>query len=498
MLVLLVLLFRLAQSDNTVTFLTGLGKITGLSSTVNINNVSYNYHVFKRVPFAKPPIGDLRFKEPVPHGMWSGTLNATTFGPSCMQPPINDPTVIPDVSEDCLFLNIYTPESSITSVKKSVMIWIHGGGYNFGQGMGYPGEYMSVLGDVIIVTINYRLGVFGFFSTTDDVAPGNYGLWDQKLAIKWVHDNIDSFGGDQKSITIFGESAGGWSVGLQILNPTNKGLFQRAIAQSGIGNSLVALSPVARSTAVRIANALNCSDSLSDITMECLRNRTATELSKASFKAANQQLALYEFSFIIAYAPVIDGRFLTDHPVKMMNSLNGSSIDFFRSLDVIIGACEGEGSLLMGNLFSKHYNISAGIPSSYLCDHILPSFPVQFYNNNTRIVSAVCKKYKTTESIEQQSMQAINFYGDAFFYSPAIQSLNVHSRGNHITKTFQYMIQRLINDQSNMVPWFKEAGHGYEVIYLFPWKPLASTEAKELSKILILYWTNFAKTGYVL
>ncbi|XP_052071092.1 carboxylesterase 1F-like [Mytilus californianus] len=195
-----------------------------------------NYNEFRNIPFAKPPVGGLRFHQPVPYGSWSDIYDATRFGPSCIQSVngiVDQYVPNTNTSEDCLVLNIYVPSGFSESNAKSVIIWVHGGGYYLGQGMFYDGSYLSGIGDVIVVTINYRLGVFGFFSTMDDVALGNYGLWDQQMAIKWVHDNIESFGGDPNSVTIAGQSAGAFSVALQALNPANKGLFHRVIAQSG-------------------------------------------------------------------------------------------------------------------------------------------------------------------------------------------------------------------------------------------------------------------------
>ncbi|XP_053385646.1 bile salt-activated lipase-like [Mercenaria mercenaria] len=138
------------------------------------------------------------------------------------------------MSEDCLYLNIFTPGvSNINVAPKPVMIWIHGGAFFVGYADLYEGDVISALGDVIVVTLNYRLGVLGFFSTHDPKAKGNYGLWDQHIAIRWVYENIAAFGGDVTNITIFGESAGSRSVIYQMLYPGNKGLFKRAIAESG-------------------------------------------------------------------------------------------------------------------------------------------------------------------------------------------------------------------------------------------------------------------------
>lgn len=177
------------------------------------------YQEFKGIPYAEPPIGKLRFKAPVKHKGWKLIRNAREHGPNC------------EVSEDCLYLNVYTMS---LKCKRSVMVYIHGGSFNSGSGdstLFGPSYFMKE--NVVIVTLNYRLGAFGFLSTGDEVIQGNNGLKDQLMALKWVKQNIEAFGGDVNSITIFGESAGSASVEYLILSPLAKGLFHRAISESG-------------------------------------------------------------------------------------------------------------------------------------------------------------------------------------------------------------------------------------------------------------------------
>jgi carboxylesterase type B len=180
MIILLCLLVVVSTgSDSIVTLQTRLGNIKGISSTFTLINITKPYTIFRNIPFAQAPIGELRFRKPVPYGSWNGTLDATQFGPSCVQSLEYITEYLPNkqMSEDCLVLNVFVPSDESNS-KKSVILWIHGGGYLGGQGMAYDGSYLDGIGNVIVVTINYRLEAFGFFSfsTGDDVAPGNYGL----------------------------------------------------------------------------------------------------------------------------------------------------------------------------------------------------------------------------------------------------------------------------------------------------------------------------------
>jgi para-nitrobenzyl esterase len=211
---------------------------------------------FKGIPFAAPPVGELRWKEPQPVTPWEGVRKATEFGTRCMQAPIYADMVFrdPGPSEDCLYLNVWTPGVS-AKTKRPVMVWIYGGGFQAGASSEprQDGEYLAHKG-VVIVSMNYRLGLFGFFShpglTAESAhrASGNYGLMDQAAALKWVHENIAEFGGDPNNVTIFGESAGSFAVSALMASPLSKGLIHAAIGESGafFGRTLSA-KPLAES-----------------------------------------------------------------------------------------------------------------------------------------------------------------------------------------------------------------------------------------------------------
>ncbi len=236
--------------------------------------------VFKGVPFAAPPIGDLRWRRPQPPAAWEGTRAATEFSPSCMQEIVDahDPWTYEfmahgEVSEDCLTLNIWTP-ARVTSERRPVFVYIHGGANREGSGSVpvYDGEGLASRG-LVVVTINYRLGVFGFFAHPEltaespENASGNYGLLDQIAALRWVHENIGSFGGDPDRITVAGQSAGASAVHNITASPLARGLFHRAIAQSGSSlNTLRGGRPLAdlETEGVRFATAKGAS-SLADL-----------------------------------------------------------------------------------------------------------------------------------------------------------------------------------------------------------------------------------------
>ncbi len=174
--------------------------------------------IWKGIPYAKPPVGELRFKAPEPPAPWDGVKHADSFGPVCPQPDdmlsISFSGDIPAQSEDCLYLNVFAPDSE--GEKKPVMVWIHGGAFYLGAGSEplYDGSALAADGDVIVVTLNYRLGPLGFLhlSSIHDAYSANIGMLDQIAALRWVKDNISEFGGDPDNVTIFGESAGGMSI----------------------------------------------------------------------------------------------------------------------------------------------------------------------------------------------------------------------------------------------------------------------------------------------
>ncbi|NP_001165958.1 carboxylesterase clade A, member 3 [Nasonia vitripennis] len=209
---------------------TSSGKIRGV---VEKSSEGFDIYSFKGIPYAEPPIGELRFKDPVPIKKWTGIRDATKFGPISMQ---YDSTVrMKSENEDCLSLNVYVKAGTKPNARKAVMVWIHGGAFLFGSSYDtlYGPDYL-VGHDIVLVSVNYRLGVLGFLNLEDEYATGNQGLKDQALALRWVHENIGNFGGDPGNVTIFGESAGGASVHYLCLSPLSKDYVHKAISQSGV------------------------------------------------------------------------------------------------------------------------------------------------------------------------------------------------------------------------------------------------------------------------
>lgn len=258
---------------------------SGLVSSIAGSNAAVR--VFRGIPYAAPPVGKLRWRAPQPATHWDGVRKADEFGAMCMQPPFRggNPTATPPkMSEDCLFLNVWTAATSARE-RRPVMVWIHPGGYQTGSGStpGYDGEALAKKG-VVLVTINYRLGMFGFFShpeltkESENHASGNYGLMDQVAALRWVQKNIAGFGGDPNRVTVFGDSAGSSSISNLMGSPRAKGLFQRAVGESGVWMG-ISLAPTrtlaeAEQAGVKMAEALHAQS------LEDLRAMSAEDLLK--------------------------------------------------------------------------------------------------------------------------------------------------------------------------------------------------------------------------
>ncbi|XP_011827325.1 PREDICTED: liver carboxylesterase 1-like [Mandrillus leucophaeus] len=270
------------------------GKVLG--KFVSLEGFAQPVAVFLGIPFAKPPLGPLRFAPPQPAEPWSFVKNATSYPPTCIQDPkagqfLSDllsnrkENISLTVSEDCLYLNIYTPADLTKKNRLPVMVWIFGGGLVVGAASTYDGKVLAAHENVVVVTIQHRLGILGFFSTGDEHSRGNWGHLDQLAALRWVQDNIASFGGNPGSVTIFGESSGGESVSVLIFSPLSKNLFHRAISESGVALTHALLEDGdIKPLAEKIANTAGCQTTNSAVMVHCLRQKTEEELLETTSK----------------------------------------------------------------------------------------------------------------------------------------------------------------------------------------------------------------------
>jgi para-nitrobenzyl esterase len=284
-------------------------------------------HQFRGIPYAAPPVGDLRFRPPQPAPAWTGTRDATRFGPQAPQAVAQMEVLFggtpPPSSEDCLTLNVYTPAPD--GGRRPVLVWIHGGAFLTGSGSTpwYNGHSFAANHDVVVVTINYRLGVLGFLHLEDVggeeyAGSGNLGILDQVAALEWVRDNIEAFGGDPDNVTAFGESAGAMSVGTLLGTPAAKGLFVKAIPQSG----------AAHHAKERDAADATTREFLAELGIEATHAGVARlrDLPVDALMEAQNTIVTRNLSASLAFTPVVDGMVLPEPPIDAIGGGSAAGV----------------------------------------------------------------------------------------------------------------------------------------------------------------------------
>jgi len=331
-----------APSTNPLEITTDKGAVMGVSA----NGV----RVWKGIPFAAPPTAENRFKPPQPVAAWTMTRDASMPGNIC---PQNAPSRGYLGEEDCLYLNVFAPDPA-PAMPLPVMVWFHGGAFVFGSGsdMAYDGSNLVKRGNVVIVTVNYRLGALGYLAhagLATAESSGNYGLLDQRAALTWVKNNIATFGGDAANVTIFGESAGGRSVCWHLLTSGSHGLFHKAIIESGFCNKPTYSKADAEAQGARFATAVGCTDEAMAAT--CLRGKPAMELVTAAVSMDPTPGGIFyqDRATGFAFEPTIDGINITEQPGATLAAGTGVA-----AVPVLQGANSDEGILfhvtVLGNV----------------------------------------------------------------------------------------------------------------------------------------------------
>ncbi|XP_035297571.1 carboxylesterase 1F isoform X2 [Cricetulus griseus] len=472
------------------------GKVLG--RYISLEGFSQPVAVFLGVPFAKPPLGSLRFAPPQPAEPWSFVKNATSYPPMCSQDAvrgqkINDlitnrkEKIHLEFSEDCLYLNIYTPANLTRSSRLPVMVWIHGGGLTFGGASTYDGLALSAHENVVVVAIQYRLSIWGFFSTGDEHSQGNWGHLDQVAALHWVQDNIAYFGGDPGSVTIFGESAGGFSVSVLVLSPLAKNLFHRAISESGVifVPSLFTKNP--RTATEKVAVTAGCKTTTSAVIVHCLRQKTEDELLEVM-----QKMNLSNFNALLntkedhAFVPtVLDGVLLPKAPEEILAEKN------FNTVPYIVGINKQEFGWLLPTMmrFPQPDDKKMAIA-------LLQKFAPYFGMNEDVVPVAIEKYVRGSNEPLKIRDGVLELLGDLTFGVPSV----IVSRGHRDTgaSTYMYEFQYHPSFSSHMRPKNVVGDHGDEVYSVFGAPILrdgASEEETNLSKMMMKFWANFARNG---
>ncbi|XP_053486316.1 neuroligin-3a [Ictalurus furcatus] len=457
------------------------------------------------VPYAAPPVAEKRFLPPEPPSSWSGIKNATHFAPVCPQnihnavPEIMMPiwftfnldivaTYIQEQNEDCLYLNIYVPtEDDIRDTgAKPVMVYIHGGSYMEGTGNMIDGSVLASYGNVIVITLNFRVGVLGFLSTGDQAAKGNYGLLDQIQALRWISENIGYFGGDSNRITVFGSGIGASCVSLLTLSHHSEGLFHRAIIQSGSALSSWAVNyqPVKYTRLLAEKVGCNVLDTMDMV--HCLRKKNARELVEQDIQPAR---------YHVAFGPVIDGDVIPDDPEILMEQGE------FLNYDIMLGVNQGEGLRFVENVVDSEDGVSGNDFDFSVSDFVdsLYGYP-EGKDTLRETIKFMYTDWADRDNPETRRKTLVALFTDHQWVEPSVVTADLHAR--YGSPTYFYAFYH--HCQSLMKPTWSDAAHGDEVPYVFGIPMIGPTDlfpcnfSKNdvmLSAVVMTYWTNFAKTG---
>jgi para-nitrobenzyl esterase len=454
------------ESDPNVV-VTKAGSVRGSSTT--------KMRSFLGIPYAAPPVGEARWKPPTAAAKFSAERDATQFAAHCPQPATAFGSG-DDTSEDCLHLNVYTPTSA---APHPVMVWIHGGAFYLGESDDFDPSAL-VAQDVVVVTINYRLGPLGFLAhpaLTEEGGgvSGNYGLMDQQLALHWVQDNIAAFGGDKDNVTIFGQSAGGVSVHSQLVMTGAAGLFDKAIAQSGayaVGPGRQPTLTMSETTGTMVLTAAGCADPCSLDDMRAL----------SADKLVTVQLGIPALSS--GWIPAVDGKLLKTDVASAYAS------GTYEKVPVIEGSNHDEYRLFVALNEMNPPNAPAG---PLTADGYVTAMKALFGDDNGALLAALYAPaaYDNNPGLAQAAAAT-----DAIFACPMLRTSQLLAADGSVY-SFEFNDPKAPQFYLPDVPDFEyAASHGSELSYLFKVKNVTMTDdQKTLSDTMVHYWTNFAKHG---
>ncbi|GFS12881.1 carboxylic ester hydrolase [Elysia marginata] len=489
----------LAETYPTVD--TDRGKVRGISVDANGKRV----HAFYGIPYAAPPVGDLRFKPPVQMDPWEGVRDATRLPNSCYQTfdyffgnfsGSNMWNANTQLSEDCLYLNVWTPRTNPPYRNKAVIVWIYGGGFYSGSSTLdiYMANILTAENDVIVVSMQYRVGALGFLALESTDAMGNAGLWDQRMALEWVSRNIHYFGGDAHSVTLMGESAGAVSVGLFLVCDLCRGYFHRAILQSG--------APQAEWGAVSkeemwsrsnfLAKTMGCDGNERDpaATLRCMQLKNASDFPNNEILSAQ---GIIQFPFV----PMIDGVFIRQDPKEMLR--RGE----FKKVPLLLGSNSNEGTFFI-IYYGQYFKREQQSPIDYagfqdvMRGSMFKYYPHFPYKLNEFGKEAILFQYrnwlKPFDKVELQR-SVDKAVSDYYFVCKVNGLANAYARQG--VNVWYYWFDH----RWSANPWPKWMGvlHADEIWFTFghPFNSshIFTREERDLSRKMMTYWTNFAKSG---
>eukprot|EP01006_Ploeotia_vitrea_P006456 TRINITY_DN13184_c0_g1_i1.p1 TRINITY_DN13184_c0_g1~~TRINITY_DN13184_c0_g1_i1.p1 ORF type:complete len:552 (-),score=29.15 TRINITY_DN13184_c0_g1_i1:1252-2742(-) len=427
---------------------------------------------FRKIPFARPPIGPLRFRSPQPNSPWSGLLNATTWGPPCWQ---TTNTYGSDFSEDCLYLNVYTPNVSHIPVGGlPVMFWIYGGGFVQGSSAVpfYDGSHIVKASNnsVIVVSVQYRVGPWGFLGSDQLRDPitnstGNFGFEDQTLGLKWVQKNIAAFGGNASQVTVFGESAGGHSTCFHLLSPTSRGqgLYRSAIIESGPVAWWASMTlQEAEAGFNKVTSVVGCANATDK--PACLRN------------VSNKALLKGETACQYRFRPTVDGVVFPQDPQVMARAGN------FEKVPIVMGTNANEGTILIGFYEITHEITAKEYPAAVKKLMVAGGVPMSEY-------STLMSLYPL-DAFSSPWFAISGMFGDSLMLCPSRQTARWFANP-HDSHLRMYQFTHELAD----APKWKGVSHGEDVLFVFYDVYGFTAKERVLAHQFVSLWTSFAATG---
>ena len=487
-----------AQRSDELVVETNKGLLRGITMTAVTGR---QVDAWLGVPFAKPPVGPLRFKHPQPMHRWHDVRDAHELPNSCWQ---TEDTYFGDfegssmwnantpMNEDCLYLNVVVPRPR-PARPAAVMVWIFGGGFYSGTSTldVYDPKILASEEGVVVVSFQYRVASLGYLYMDTPAAPGNAGMFDQLMALQWVQDNIAAFGGNPHNVTLFGESAGAASISMHLVSPLSRSLFSQAILQSGSATNPWAVidKREAALRGLRLAEAVKCPKSNAAAALECLRRTDP----KTLVNSEGFMTGYCEFAFV----PVVDGAYLVETPRASLENGN------FKKVNLLMGSNKDEGYFYLTYYLTEHFtkeDHSQRLRNDPPVTHEMFLDAVQQLHPRFTIParSAIAFEYTpwtNTESSAHNRDAIDEMAGDHQFTCGVIELADVYARANSGVYMY-YFSQR-----SSVSPWPPYMGvlHGDEILFVFgvPLNPAKhyTPEESQLSSKMMRYWANFAKTG---
>ncbi|XP_046484317.1 venom carboxylesterase-6-like [Neodiprion pinetum] len=481
---------------------TPLGYIEGY---YKISNNGRRYEAYEGIPYAETPIGELRFRIAKSISPWAGVLMAKRFGPPCLQYNhfgVNHTKRV-NGSEDCLYMNIYTTIADDDRYKKAiepshllpVVFFIHGGAFQFGSGSDYRSKYLLDR-EVTLVTFNYRLGPFGFLSTEDATVPGNMGLKDQVMALRWVADNIQHFGGDPSRITIIGQSAGGASVHYHYLTNLSAGLFKGGMSLSGTALDCWTQTEGALQKTEKLATIVGCPSENVPAMVECLRTRPAQQIAKAV-----GDFMPWLYNPFTPFGPVVEKggsefTFIDRSPIEIINSGQVQDVPWITSIT-------SEEGLYPAADFTANEKLLKQLNNNWesIAPHLLDFNYTVSKSERSDVARLIRQHYLGTKPIDKSTVKEIvQMVGDRLFVYNGIEAARLQARVNQSPVRFYYFSYRGAHSLSESMSRSTQdfgVSHGDDLAYVMQsfFDPTTIQEDRDMQEKLLDLWVTYATEG---